>query len=129
MSYNPTNENPYSLIRPYAIIKPGTLTRRISCRVPIADWSLFASLYPVPGAMESILTTLIHGIATEFRNAGLTSWSTPNQCQFIAHIRRCAALGLVRVPVPRTDSGESESVGGAAPDAEEEPTETEQQDD
>lgn len=111
----------YHLPRPYATITPDDHTRRLVIRVRTEDWHCFTSSYPVPGAIEAIITTLIHGIANELRTNGFTSWSPSNQRRFVAHIRRCATLGLAPVPIPRDDAGEGETTSGTTPQLAEEP--------
>lgn len=128
-NFTPSNQTVYTLPRPYATLTPEDASRRLCCRVPLADWSLFATLYPVPGAIEATLTTLIHGIADELRHHNITSWSTHNQCAFVAHIRRCAALTLTQPELPRDEFGGGTTLGGTTPLPAEESSTSHQQND
>ena len=121
--------NPHRLERPYATLTPDDHTRNLQIRVRSEDWAAFQACYPVPGAIETIVTTLVHGIANELRTNGLVSWSSVNQQRFVAHIRRCATLRLAGLPVPPDDAGASTDAGRTTTQPTQEPTEVVQQDD
>lgn len=122
----PTDDH---LHRPYATLTPEDHTRRLSIRVRMEDWNTFSYNYPVPGALETIVTTLIHGIANELRANGFNGWTPANQRRFVTHIRRCATLAFIEPSVPPTESTGGKAAGGASPKPSQEPAEALRQDD